>query len=820
MGPRLHGLLWVVFVLFALLGANSAYLAAVTFLEWFKGELYQNYFYQIMFLGHLILGVLLVLPFILFAFSHLRLAFQRKNRRAVKVGYALLIISLLLLISGFALMRVEGFEIRDPNARTWLYWTHVITPLLAVWLYVLHRLAGPKIKWKMGVGWAGSVAAVVLIMVGLHHQDPRAWNVEGPKEGEKYFEPSLARTATGNFIPADTLMMDAYCQRCHEDTYNDWFHSAHHFSSFNNEPYLFSVKELRDHLMERDGDVKASRWCAGCHDVVPFLSGAFDDPEFDIRKHPTAHAGITCTVCHAITHVNSTKGNAAYTLEEPIHYPFAKSENPLLRYANEQMIKAKPAFHKKTFLKPLHENAEFCSTCHKVSLPGELTHYKDWLRGQNHYDSFLLSGVSGGNARAFYFPPKAQANCNGCHMPTKPSSDFGAQYLDESGALKIHDHLFPAANTGIPHLRQAPDWVQKSHEDFHKGNVKIELFGLKKGGSVDAPLTAPIRPSIPTLEPGETYLFEVVIRTLKLGHLFTQGTADSNQVWMDVEVRDEGGVLGRSGSMDESRRVDPWSHFVNVYMLDKDGNRIDRRNAADIFTPLYNNQIPPGAAAVVHYQFTVPEDQQKPIEIGLKLNYRKFDSTYMEYVYGKDYRNELPVSVLAEDRLSFGIEGGSQPQGERTLAIQPEDFPMWQRWNDYGIGLLLKGNAGSDKGELKQAAAAFSEVEALGRPEGPINLARVYFKEGRVDDAAQALQRAAAFDPQPPRWSMAWFTGQVHAQRGELDQAITNYRSILEDRYQELEDRDFDFSKDYVVINELGQTYLSLIHISEPTRPY
>ncbi len=675
MGPRLHGLLWVVFVLFALLGANSAYLAAVTFLEWFKGELYQNYFYQMMFLAHLILGVLLVLPFILFAFSHLRLAFQRKNRRAVKVGYALLTISLLLLISGFALMRVEGFEIRDPNARTWLYWIHVITPLLAVWLYVLHRLAGPKIKWKMGVGCAGSVAAVVLIMVGLHHQDPRAWNVEGPKEGEKYFEPSLARTATGNFIPADTLMMDAYCKRCHEDTYNDWFHSAHHFSSFNNEPYLFSVKELRDHLMERDGDVKASRWCAGCHDVVPFLSGAFDDPEFDIRKHPTAHAGITCTVCHAITHVNSTKGNAAYTLEEPIHYPFAKSENPLLRYANEQMIKAKPAFHKKTFLKPLHENAEFCSTCHKVSLPGELTHYKDWLRGQNHYDSFLLSGVSGGNARAFYFPPKAQANCNGCHMPTKPSSDFGAQYLDGSGALKIHDHLFPAANTGIPHLRQAPDWVQKSHEDFHKGNVKIELFGLKKGGSVDAPLTAPIRPSIPTLEPGETYLFEVVIRTLKLGHLFTQGTADSNQVWMDVEVRDEEGVLGRSGSMDESRRVDPWSHFVNVYMLDKDGNRIDRRNAADIFTPLYNNQIPPGAAAVVHYQFTVPEDQQKPIEIELKLNYRKFDSTYMEYLYGKDYRNELPVSVLAEDRLSFGILGGQSATERGNACHSTREFP-------------------------------------------------------------------------------------------------------------------------------------------------
>ena len=179
----------------------------------------------------------------------------------------------------------------------------------------------------------------------------------------------------------------------------------------------------------------------------------------------------------------------------------------------------------------------------------------------------------------------------------------------------------------------------------------------------------------------------------------------------------------------------------------------------------------------------------------------------MEYVYGKDYRNELPASVLAEDRLSFGIEGGSQPQSERTLAIQPEDFPMWQRWNDYGIGLLLKGNAGSDKGELKQAAAAFSEVEALGRPEGPINLARVYFKEGRVDDAAQALQRAAAFDPQPPRWSMAWFTGQVHAPKRRIGSSHHQLSEYSEDRYRELEDRDFDFSKDYVVINELGQTY-------------
>jgi hypothetical protein len=99
-------------------------------------------------------------------------------------------------------------------------------------------------------------------------------------------------------------------------------------------------------------------------------------------------------------------------------------------------------------------------------------------------------------------------------------------------------------------------------------------------------------------------LLEVVVRTLSLGHPLTQGTVDSNELWVDVTAKSGGKAIGRSGGLGDRREVDPWSHFVNVYMLDRNGNRIDRRNPQDIFTPLYNNQIPPGAAAV-HYAFTV-----------------------------------------------------------------------------------------------------------------------------------------------------------------------------------------------------------------------
>ncbi len=855
-GPRLRILLAVVFALFALLGANSVYLSAITFLEWWRGLTYQNYFYMIMFGAHLVLGLLIVVPVILFGIIHIKNSHNRPNRRAVRVGYALFAVAIVLLVSGLALMRFDAFSIKDPRLRSPIYWAHVITPLLAIWLYVLHRLAGPRIKWNIGVKWAAAVGALVLGGVAMHSMQPQK-NQTGPVEGTNYFMPSFARTASGKFIPAKTLMMDDYCLKCHADAYKGWFHSAHHLSSFNNEAYLFSVNETRQVAMKRDGNVKASRWCAGCHDVVPFFSGAFDDPNFDIRNHPTAKAGITCTACHAITHVDGTRGNAEYTIDEPVHYPFATSSNALLQYVNNQLVKAKPEFHKKTFLKPVMKSAEFCSTCHKVSLPAELTKYKDFLRGQNHYDTYLLSGVSGHNARAFYYPEKAQVNCNGCHMPLKASEDFAANYFNPTNTTQrfIHDHFFPAANTGVPAIRkgvmgspnlgQVPDkgargfgsrdaleeldQVINVQSNFLKGALRMDIFGVREGGTIDGKLIAPLRPQVPVLKRGQTYLIEVVLRTLRVGHPFTQGTVDSNEVWVDAKVsdqrqRDAGGtLLGRSGGLGPHKEVDPWSHFLNVFMLDRDGHRIDRRNPQDIFTPLYNHQIPPGAAQVVHYSFTVPADAGDSVTLDVKLNYRKFDTIYMNYVFGKGYSNgtpfqltnELPIVTIASDTVIFPVEARSrggdaaaEKENGRSFTVAATNaIPLWQRWNDYGIGLLLEGtDKGSEKGQLLQAAEAFEQVEQLGRYDGPINMARVYFKEGRLDDAVAALQRAAQANPPAPRWTVAWFNGLVNKQNGYLDKAITEFTSILEDRYEELDKRGFDFSLDYEVSNELGQT--------------
>jgi tetratricopeptide (TPR) repeat protein len=372
----------------------------------------------------------------------------------------------------------------------------------------------------------------------------------------------------------------------------------------------------------------------------------------------------------------------------------------------------------------------------------------------------------------------------------------------------------------------------------------VDVFGIRRGSDVDAPLEAPLDPMLPAVTPGEPLLVEVVTRTLKLGHEFTQGTADSNEVWLDVTARSGDRVIGRSGGVDGERAVDPWSKFFNVFMLDRAGNRIDRRNPQDIFVPLYNNQVPPGAGDVTHFGLTLPADLTEPVTIEVALRYRKFDTTYMHYVYPGSGTNTVPVLTLATDSVTLPLV--STPSASPTVpaapvpvaaaaaaqapavaaAAQPATgappaFPEWQRWYDYAIGLFRQGNRGSQKGDLRGAELAFRKVEELGRGEGALGLARTYLKEGRLDDAVAALGRAGqATSPTYP-WSVAWFSAQVDRQNGNFEAAVRNMEAIKASAYPLAIERGFDFSHDDRLLVDLGQVlyeWARSLQSSNPTK--
>lgn len=840
-GPQLRVLLFVVFAGFAVLGATGIYLLVISAMNSINtNQLYTTTFTFDILVAHIGIGVIGVVPYLVFGLIHSYTSWRRSNRVAVRLGILVFFLGILTIASGFALVQIKDLPQLPSGSisRIVTYLAHLFIPVAAVFAYIAHRRAGPAIKWKYGKYWAGVVGVVVGGMAIVHTVNPQEFGRAGPEEGMQYFFPSEARTADGKFISERALMMDDYCAKCHQDVFNDHLHSAHKFSSFNNPAYLFSIRETRKVAMERDGKMNASRWCAGCHDQVPFLSGKFDNPNYDIVKDPTAHAGITCVVCHSITHVNSPIGNAAFTIEEAQHYPFAFSENATLQWINNQLIKAKPELHKKTFLKPLHKSAEFCSTCHKVSLPVELNHYKDFLRGQNHYDSFILSGMGHGS-RSFYFPPTGmKENCASCHMPLEPSYDFGSKDFDGSGVRKRHSHFFPAANTGLFELLKFEDRYKDRAEQFQKSidtnaaflrgtapdgsdrKLRIDLFGLKQysGDSPDDESLVELRPALPTLKPGENYLIEVVVRTLNIGHHFSQGTVDSNEIWVDFQATADGKVIGKSGGLsgpDETGEVDPWSHFVNVHMLDRNGNRIDRRNPQDIFTPLYDKQIPPGAGQVVHYKLSVPKDVSGPVELTVKLRYRKFDYKYMEYVHKESGKSipKLPIVDICTDRVTLPVAGVN----ERTEAQTSPIKPLWQRWNDYGIGCLLEGGAGNKRGHLRQAETAFQKLLTLGEKDAVghahVNLARVYIDQGRLADAVRELNASQECNPPAPWWVATWFKGLVKAQistkREDLELAASLFEKIVDPANQPRHEDGklkFDFTRDYVVLAELGRT--------------
>lgn len=105
-------------------------------------------------------------------------------------------------------------------------------------------------------------------------------------------------------------------------------------------------------------------------------------------------------------------------------------------------------------------------------------------------------------------------------------------------------------------------------------------------------------------------------------------------------------MIGRSGGLGPGGAVDPWSHFANVdtSTATATASTVATRRTS---SSRYNHQIPPGAADVIHYRLAVPADVTGPLTVAARLRYRKFDTTYLRYVYGPERDNDLPILELA-----------------------------------------------------------------------------------------------------------------------------------------------------------------------------
>jgi tetratricopeptide (TPR) repeat protein len=662
------------------------------------------------------------------------------------------------------------------------------------------------------------------------------------------FFPSSADTNVRGIIPANFFMTSEMCARCHKDIYDQWNSSAHHFSSFNNQWYRKSIEYMQDvtgtepskwcagchdHAVFFNGrfdkpikeqietpEAQAGLGCLSCH-AITNVGSTMGQGDFDIEYPPLHDLAVSDQPILRETHDLLTylaPGPHRDTLNKPFH----KEQTP-----------------------------EFCSSCHKVHLDVPVNGYRwfrgfndydNWqasgVSGEGAR-SFYYPAVSqgcgdchmplvastdpaakNGFVKSHRFPAANTAlpYVNNDEVQLKAVQDFlkaGQISVDVFGLTRS---LPPEAPAGASAPAAADEPALSSTFAIGEESASFGAGGRRSNTPL-AEVLAPLDKVPVTVRRGESVLIEVVVRTRKVGHFFPGGTVDAFDVWVEFEaVDDKGRVLRHSGALADGRGpVDPAAHVYRSLQLDERGNPINKRNAWMTRSVAYVRLIPPGAADTVHYRLDVPPDAGDRIVLKAKVNYRKFNwwNTQWSYAGVRDPADpnpavsrsfddgkwvftgdtskvsgqmksipDLPITVMASAEAALAVVGKDEPLPPAAPVL---DKGVRERWNDYGIGLLLQG-------DLSGAEAAFRKVMIMdpGYADGPVNVARVLVQEGDTQAAIPLLEQALGLSPKLAK--AHYFMGLALKADGRYDEALTHFQAAAA-----------EFPRDRVVLGQIGR---------------
>jgi Flp pilus assembly protein TadD len=304
---------------------------------------------------------------------------------------------------------------------------------------------------------------------------------------------------------------------------------------------------------------------------------------------------------------------------------------------------------------------------------------------------------------------------------------------------------------------------------------------------------------------------DVVARTRGVGHFFPGGTVDAFDVWLELKGIDaRGRIFFWSGFVENEGHgpVEAGAHRYRSLQVDGHGNPINKRNAWSTRALVYAHLIPPGAADVARFRVEVPQDAQGPLSFTARMNYRKFSWWNTQFSFAgvrdpeapasslaPDFDDarmlftgdtshvsgpvkaipELPITVVAENKVEVPLADGRSAGVLADLkGAVPQGQPFdRERWNDYGIGLLLEG-------DLAGAKVAFERVTLLepAYAAGWVNLGRVLVQEGEHEKAMQVIGEGLKRDPRLA--SGHYFMALALKSRGRYDEALEHLRQAAE----------------------------------------
>lgn len=678
---------------------------------------------------------------------------------------------------------------------------------------------------------------------------PYSQDQEGMFGKDGPFHPAGLETTTRGRIPSAFFMSSKRCADCHPDIFRQWSESAHRFSSFNNQWYRKSIEYMQEVIGTRPsrwcaGCHDVALLLNGMMDTP--IQEILHTPEAQVGLACTACHAITTAKDTMGNGDYVIEYPALHDLMASDNKVLNALHDFLVKVDPEPHRKSflKP-FHRG------EDSAAFCSVCHKVHLDVHVNNYRWFrgFNEYDAWQASGVSGFGARSfyypARSMrctdchmpLVPSQDLGNINGyVHSHRFPGANTAlptanrheeqlhsiVQFLQNNVVtLDIFAVGFDAAVPMASRNPRGQGETPRLSTTFVVGEEQEAGVGRWRGppGS-HRQVIAPLDATRAAVQRGSSVLIDIVVRTRNIGHFFPGGTIDAFDVWLELKAEDDRGqTIFWNGAVEDDGKgpVDKGAHFYRSFLVDQHGNEINKRNAWAARAVVYARAIPPGAADAVHYRLNIPDDAGDTISLTARLNYRKFswwntqfafagvrDPTQKAFALSPHYDDgrwvfagdtstvsgevkaipQLPIVVMASAKATLRVIDRDAPLPE--MVAQPEPKHR-ERWNDYGIGLLLQG-------DLRGAEAAFRQVTEVDPfyADGWVNIARARLQEGNIEGAQEVLERALALDPDLPKTH--FFLALALKAEGSYEEALAHLRKAAT-RYP----------KDRVVRNQIGR---------------
>ena len=648
---------------------------------------------------HTLIGVLFLLPFVVYVVRHIRVYRSYPSTHIKFSGYAAGAMAMICCVSGVVLTYESALGTRI----TYLWQTtHVLTTFgvlvflgahLGTLWFRARKGSETTVEGALRIALRGHARMTAGVMVALFavtgamvvavrpvtmaNAFPEGYDLE-PYDGATPFSPSLAMTATGGAYDERTLAGSASCgtSGCHEQIYEEWLPSAHRYASMD-----VGFQAIQSVMAKQNG-ADSTRYCGGCHDPISLFSGTKNiGVEKDALTGLSGYQeGISCLACHAIQETD-VSGNANYVVAQPERYVWEMRDGPVASFLSEFLIRAYPKKHIETLSRRMFKTPEFCAACHKQFIDEEVNKV-GWVQLQNQFDNWKASRWHNPDA------PERTVECRECHMPLTASTDPAAG--DDADLTRSADdgmhrvHSFLGANQYIPTLMDLEGGAEHvaDIERWLRGEYDIPEIAHKwaEGPAVPIEIEAPT-----TARSGEEIKVLVHIINNKVGHDFPTGPLDIIQAWIEIDVTDaDGQVVFESGKRDERNFIESGAFMFKAEPVDRYGNLIDRHNLWEMVGVRFKRSLFPGSEEVASFAIecsgtrpeggeapleeqvaiSLPADLRGPLTVRAKLNYRKFDQYLLNFAFGEDAGLAATVTVMSSDEAVIRLLRDDEEKGQ------------------------------------------------------------------------------------------------------------------------------------------------------------